>query len=93
MSIVSKKPNSETDILIWLISLTLIVLIIIIIGGLTRLTESGLSMVDWRPIMGTIPPLSYSSWIEVFEKYKLHPEFKIVNSSFAFNGKTHPLIV
>ena len=54
----------------------------IIIGGLTRLTESGLSMVDWKPIMGTFPPLSYSSWIEVFNKYKLSPEYKIVNSSF-----------
>ena len=66
MSITSDRSNSEMKILIWLISLTILVLIMIIIGGLTRLTESGLSMVDWKPIMGTFPPLSYSSWIEVF---------------------------
>jgi len=89
MSIVSKKTNKEIDILIWLISLTVIVLIIIIIGGLTRLTESGLSMEDWRPIMGTMPPLSDSSWIEVFEKYKLSPEFKIVNSSMTLDEFQH----
>ena len=75
MSPTSKKPNYEISILFWLVSLTAMVLIMIIIGGLTRLTESGLSMVDWKPIMGTIPPLSYSSWMEVFEKYKLSPEF------------------
>ena len=85
MSIVSDKSNSKIEILVWLISLTLLVLIMIIIGGLTRLTESGLSIVDWKPIVGIIPPLSYSSWAEVFNKYKLSPEFKIVNSSMTLD--------
>ena len=85
MSPTSKKPNYEISILFWLVSLTTMVLIIIILGGLTRLTESGLSIVDWRPILGTIPPLSHSSWIDVFEKYKLSPEFKIVNSTMSLN--------
>ena len=63
---------------LWLAPL---IIIMIILGGLTRLTESGLSMVDWKPIMGIMPPLSYSSWVEVFNQYKLSPEYKIVNSS------------
>ena len=85
MSITLKKLNSETSILAWLILLTILVLVMIIIGGLTRLTESGLSIVDWKPIMGTIPPLSNSSWIEIFDKYKLSPEFKIINTSMTLN--------
>ena len=85
MSITLKKSNSETSILAWLILLTILVLVMIIIGGLTRLTESGLSIVDWKPIMGTIPPLSNSSWIEIFDKYKLSPEFKIINTSMTLN--------
>ena len=55
----------------------------IIFGGLTRLTDSGLSMVDWRPLMGTIPPLSSQAWIEVFNNYKLTPEFQIINSKIS----------
>ena len=67
--------------MLWLILLTIMVFLIIIIGGLTRLTDSGLSMVDWQPLLGTIPPLNYSQWIEVFEKYKLTPEFIYVNKN------------
>ena len=50
------NQNFKNSIMTWLISLTLMVFLIIIIGGLTRLTDSGLSMVDWQPILGTIPP-------------------------------------
>ena len=67
--------------MIWLISLTIMIFLIIVIGGLTRLTDSGLSMVDWRPLLGSIPPLSNIQWIEVFEKYKLSPEFLYVNKN------------
>ena len=73
--------KTDSGILIWISSLTLMVLLIIIIGGLTRLTDSGLSIVDWRPLMGLLPPFSTSSWTEVFNNYKLTPEFKIVNSN------------
>jgi cytochrome c oxidase assembly protein subunit 15 len=57
------------------------IFLIIVIGGLTRLTDSGLSMVDWRPLLGIIPPLNNMQWIEVFEKYKLSPEFLYVNNN------------
>lgn len=49
------------------------------IGGITRLTHSGLSMVDWKPIMGSIPPLSEMEWKDSFEKYKTFPEYQVVN--------------
>ncbi len=71
----------KPEIYIWLLTITTMVLGIIVIGGLTRLTDSGLSMTDWRPILGIIPPLSNESWQIVFEMYKLTPEFKIVNKT------------
>ena len=72
--------NNTTGILVWISLLTLMVFLLIIIGGLTRLSNSGLSMVDWKPLMGTIPPLTYQTWLEVFNNYKLTPEFQIINS-------------
>ena len=72
--------NSNIGILVWISSLTVMVLLLIIIGGLTRLTDSGLSMVDWRPLMGAIPPISLQEWTQTFNNYKLTPEFQIVNS-------------
>ena len=76
-----KNKATSFGIIVWIFCLTLSVLLIIIIGGITRLTDSGLSMVDWRPILGTIPPLSNQDWINVFEKYKQTPEFLIVNKN------------
>ncbi len=75
----SKSYN--IGVYIWLLALTTMVLLIIIIGGLTRLTDSGLSMTDWRPLLGVIPPLGQDKWLIVFEMYKQTPEFKIVNRS------------
>lgn len=51
----------------------------IVVGGATRLTDSGLSITEWKPLMGTIPPLSQSQWLEVFEKYKTIPEYHLIN--------------
>ena len=52
----------------------------IFIGGATRLTGSGLSMVEWRPFLGFLPPLTDKEWIRIFELYKLSPEFNHINS-------------
>ena len=71
--------SKNFQISLWLVSLMSIILLMIIVGGLTRLTESGLSMVDWRLFMGTIPPLSHGDWLKVFEDYKQYPEYQIKN--------------
>ena len=55
----------------------------ILLGGVTRLTESGLSMVDWRPIMGVVPPLSTADWEYLFDQYKLFPEYRLVNQGMS----------
>ena len=70
---------------IWLLTITAMVLVIIVIGGLTRLTDSGLSMTDWKPILGMIPPLSKENWLILFDLYKETPEFKIVNKNITLN--------
>tara|TARA_Y100000590_G_scaffold291406_1_gene328148 strand:- start:2460 stop:3491 length:1032 start_codon:yes stop_codon:yes gene_type:complete len=77
--------EKSLGITIWLFSLTLMTFLIIIIGGLTRLTDSGLSMVDWRPLMGIFPPLSDEAWRIVFENYQETPEYKIVNKDMSIN--------
>ena len=77
--------EKSLGITIWLFSLTIMTFLIIIIGGLTRLTDSGLSMVDWRPLMGIFPPLSDEAWRIVFENYQETPEYKIVNKDMSIN--------
>lgn len=57
----------------------------IILGGVTRLTNSGLSMVEWEPIMGTIPPLNQSEWEETFQKYRAFPEYQKLNKGMSLN--------
>ena len=75
------KIRRNTTVFYWLLILTLMIFTIIFIGGLTRLTDSGLSMVDWRPILGIFPPSSIEGWLKVFNEYKNTPEFLIVNKS------------
>ena len=65
---------------IWLISLILCVIAIILIGGYTRISDSGLSITEWKPITGVLFPLSQSAWEIEFNKYKLIDEFRLVNS-------------
>ena len=85
MQFTALNQNYKNSIMIWLISLTVMVFLIIIIGGLTRLTDSGLSMVDWQPILGTIPPLNNNQWLDVFNDYKLSPEYLYVNKNMTLD--------
>ena len=83
MHLSNPQEKYKASIFIWLITLTIMVLAIIIIGGLTRLTDSGLSIVDWKPILGIIPPLSHNDWMEKFDLYKLSPEYLYVNKNMS----------
>ena len=69
----------------WLLLCCGLVFAMVVLGGFTRLTGSGLSMVDWRPLMGALPPLSEADWQRVFEMYQQSPEFQKVNSSFGLS--------
>ena len=76
-------PASELPVLSppsvggWLLGSAALVFAVIVVGGVTRLTESGLSITEWKPIAGMIPPLTQADWNEEFEKYKATPEFKL----------------
>ncbi|KAK1759726.1 putative cytochrome c oxidase assembly protein COX15 [Echria macrotheca] len=63
----------------WLIGSAVSVFGIVVFGGLTRLTESGLSITEWRPVTGSLPPLSQADWESEFEKYRASPEYKLIN--------------
>ena len=64
---------------LWLFFMCALVALMVIVGGATRLTDSGLSIVEWRPVTGAVPPLSEAHWVEEFEKYKTIPEYEEVN--------------
>ena len=66
---------------IWLLILGVLVISIIIIGGYTRISDSGLSITEWQPISGILYPFSNQSWLNEFSKYKLTDEFKLINSN------------
>ena len=63
----------------WLLAVALVILAMIVIGGLTRLTGSGLSITEWKPIMGAIPPLSDVAWADAFAKYQRIPQYLLEN--------------
>ena len=70
----------------WLGICAVTILGMILLGGVTRLTESGLSMVDWRPIMGIIPPLTEAQWLETFAAYQQYPEYQKINQGMDLAG-------
>ena len=63
----------------WLFACCALVFAMVVVGGVTRLTHSGLSIVEWQPIIGTLPPLTDGAWQETFAKYQLTPEYRLVN--------------
>ena len=70
----------------WLLACALLVAAMVVLGGVTRLTRSGLSIVEWQPLMGALPPLSEAHWQELFAKYRETPEFRLVNHAMDLQG-------
>lgn len=77
------KMSNDRLIGYWLLLCCLLVFSMILLGGVTRLTQSGLSMVEWAPIMGVIPPFSEAEWLEAFKKYQAYPEYQLINKDMA----------
>ena len=77
-----EKNKSNKNIVFWLDSCIFLICLLIVVGGITRLTNSGLSMVEWKPIIGIIPPINENQWNESFENYKAFPEYKNYHSDF-----------
>ena len=71
---------------IWLLICCALVFAIVVVGGATRLTHSGLSITEWQPIVGTLPPLSAGEWDEAFVKYQATPEYRQVNKGMSLDA-------
>ncbi len=75
----SIQLQHDRQVATWLFIVAGVIFCMIILGGVTRLTSSGLSMVDWKPIMGVIPPITDADWQETFSRYKAFPEYQKIN--------------
>ena len=83
---VAEQAHYDRQVAGWLLFCAAVILGMILLGGVTRLTGSGLSMVEWKPLMGVIPPLSEQAWLETFEKYQQYPEYQKVNRGMTLDG-------
>jgi heme a synthase len=71
--------TNSSAVRVWLWAIAVLIFCMVIVGGATRLTDSGLSITEWKPLLGAIPPLNEAHWLEAFEKYKLIPEYQVQN--------------
>ena len=87
----SPAPATQTStrdhaVAVWLLVCCALVFAVVVVGGITRLTRSGLSIVEWQPIVGVLPPLDETAWQEAFQKYRQTPEFRQVNPDMSLAG-------
>ena len=69
----------------WLISIAALIAIMVLVGGATRLTESGLSIVEWKPVAGALPPLNQEQWTQAFDAYKTIPQYRELNAGMSLD--------
>src|SRR3954465_9951054 len=75
-----ERPRAPSN---WLLLVAIMVFAMVVVGGITRLTESGLSIVRWEPISGALPPLNELQWRVEFEAYRSSPQYQLVNSGMS----------
>ena len=80
-----QNTGARAAIRAWMILLFLLVWAMILVGGLTRLTDSGLSITEWRPLTGALPPMNDAAWLVEFEKYKQIPEYQLQNMGMSMS--------
>ncbi len=72
-------PSNTSALVRWLLGVATLVFLMVVVGGITRITESGLSITEWKPITGAVPPLSEQAWLTEFEKYQRIPEYQEIS--------------
>jgi len=75
--------DQSRSVAIWLWAVAVLVFAMVVVGGVTRLTGSGLSITEWKPIMGALPPLNHADWMDAFEKYKAIPQYQQINAGMS----------
>ena len=79
------QTRSSKPVAVWLLIGVFMIIVQVLLGGITRLTGSGLSITEWKPIIGALPPMNEQDWISAFEKYKQIAQYKYLNSHFALD--------
>ena len=79
-------PGAGAAVRVWLLLVAALVFCMIVVGGAVRLTDSGLSITEWQPLLGAIPPLNEADWLAAFDKYKAIPEYAIVNAGMSLEA-------
>jgi heme a synthase len=82
----SAAARGVNPVRVWLLAVAALVFVLVSVGGATRLTGSGLSITEWQPIMGVVPPLSDAAWQEAFEKYRQIPQYQYVNRGMSLDA-------
>ena len=77
------NERGERAIAYWLLLCCAMIFVMVVIGGITRLTLSGLSITEWQPVTGIVPPLSQAAWLAEFEKYQQIPQYKLLNAGMS----------
>lgn len=80
------QARSSRAVAIWLFAVAALVFLMVLIGGTTRLTDSGLSITEWKPVSGALPPLNARDWAAEFARYKQIPEYDLVNRGMTLEG-------
>lgn len=84
-SATTDQTNANRAIVTWLFMVAALIFAMVLVGGATRLTGSGLSITEWKPILGAIPPLSEADWQDAFQKYKQIPQYKEINRGMSLS--------
>ena len=79
------RPPPARAVKWWLLLVATLIAIMVLVGGATRLTESGLSIVEWKPVTGTLPPLTDAQWFQAFEGYKTIPQYRELNAGMSLS--------
>lgn len=79
------NEQHRTQVRNWLYIVAFLIFVMVIVGGATRLTDSGLSITEWKPLLGAIPPLNASDWQIAFDKYRLIPEYQLINKGMSMD--------
>lgn len=82
----ARPKGARAGIRLWLVALFLLVATMIAVGGLTRLTDSGLSITEWRPVTGALPPMDEAAWQAEFDKYRAIPEYQLQNKGMSLEA-------
>ena len=86
MAVVSAPPASDLrPVRVWLVAVAVLIAVMVLVGGATRLTESGLSIVEWKPVTGALPPLGEAAWMQAFDAYKTIPQYRQMNAGMSLD--------